>query len=294
MPVIFNEREFLQLTPHQQVVIIKMYPAFILRLPKALKKFDSLDPESYLYHLKKTALMQDGYLFIHFEEKGLSVDEKLANIALLSYPELIKEPDFEPYLTEENVKKVILQNPALIAYIPTSLLNDKMYRFCNTVLRKYIREDEANFRRLPPEVRSFSYSVTNAYSKNVPTNVLELQREAATQNGGKMMYKVVRREPDLLLAFPPEIWRRNLVATAVSIKPEIYLELPEEFREDVLIQFRTYKALQENGKSALIDQYFTPKEMDRAHTKLMALYKRQRSQAHENEEFDIVKEMKNL
>ncbi len=293
MPIVFNEGEFLHLTPQQQVKIIEKYPAFILRLPKALKKFDSLDPKSYLYLLKQTALAKDGYLFIHFEEKGLSVDEKLANIALLSYPELIKESDFEPFLTEENVKKVILQNPALIAYIPSSLLDAKMYRFCNTVLRKYIREDEANFRRLPPEVRSFSFSVTNAYSKNVPTNVLELQREAATQNGGKMMYKVVRREPDLLLAFPPEIWRKNLVATAVTIKPEIYLELPEEYREDVLIQFRTYKSLFENGKGAKIDQYFNAKEMDRAHTKLMALYKRQLRQKHEDEEIDVVKEMKN-
>lgn len=292
MPVVFNEKEFLRLTPKQQIMLIEKYPAFILRLPKELKKFDSLDEKSYLYILKKVALSKDGFLFLRFEEKGLSVNESLANIALLSYPGLIKELEFEPFLTEENVKKAILQNPALIAYIPTSLLDSKMYRFCNTVLRKYIREDENNFRRLPPEVRSFSYSVTNAYTKNVPTNVLELQSEAATQNGGKMMYKVVRREPDLLLAFPPEIWRRNLVATAVTIKPEIFLELPEEYREDVLIQFRTYKSLYENGKGARIDQYFNAKEMDRAHTKLMALYKRQRRQMNEETVVDAVEEIK--
>ncbi len=291
MPVVFDDKKFMALTPHKQREVIAKYPAYILRLPKLLKNNDSLNEESYVYDLKKLALAKDGFLFVHFEKNGLSVNESLANIALVSYPEIIKEQAVYPYLTEENIKKAVIKNPALVASIPNEFMTNSMYKFCNRVLRNYIREDEANFRLLPPEVRSFSFSVTNAYTRNVPTNVLELQQEAATQNGGKMMYKIVRREPKLLLAFAPEIWKRNLVATAVTIMPEIYKELPEEYRGDQLIQFRTYKALQETGKSAYIDQYFTVKEMDRAHTKLMALYKRQSKLRAEEETIDAIDEI---
>lgn len=291
MPVVFDDKKFMALTPHKQREVIAKYPAYILRLPKLLKQNDSLSEDSYVYELKKVALAKDGFLFVHFEKNGLSVNEKLANIALIAYPELIKEEAVYPYLTEENIKKAVLRKPELVASIPNEFMTQNMYKFCNRVLRNYIREDEANFRLLPPEVRSFSFSVTNAYTKNVPTNVLELQQEAATQNGGKMMYKIVRREPGLLLAFAPEVWRRNLVATAVTIMPEIYKELPEEFKQDQLIQFRTYKALQETGKAPFIDQYFTAKEMDRAHTKLMALYKRQRRLKCDEETIDAIDEI---
>lgn len=291
MPVVFNDNKFMALTPHKQREVIQKYPAYILRLPKLLKQNDSLSEDSYVYELKKIALARDGFLFVHFEKNGLSVNESLANIALISYPELIKEEAVYPYLTEENIKKAVLRKPELVASIPNEFMTNSMYKFCNRVLRNYIREDEANFRLLPPEVRSFSFSVTNAYTRNVPTNVLELQQEASTQNGGKMMYKIVRREPNLLLAFAPEVWKRNLVATAVTIMPEIYKELPAEFKEDQLIQFRTYKALQETGKSAYIDQYFSAKEMDRAHKKLMALYKRQRKLKQEEQTIDAVEEI---
>ena len=109
MPVVFNDEKFMALTPHKQREVIEKYPAYILRLPKLLKQNDSLSEDSYVNALKKIALAKDGFLFVHFEKNGLSVDEKLANIALISYPDLIKEEAVYPYLTEVNIKKAIIE-----------------------------------------------------------------------------------------------------------------------------------------------------------------------------------------
>ena len=93
---------------------------------------------NYLYELKKVALAKDGFLFVHFEKNGLRVNENLANIALISYPDLIKEEAVFPYLTEENIKKAVLRKPELVASIPNEFMTQNMYKFCNRVLRNYI------------------------------------------------------------------------------------------------------------------------------------------------------------
>jgi len=267
----FSLDSFDKLTDEQKIEAVKNNPEIILRIARKYKDQDSLDPKSLMYKLKMTAISQPrfGFLLNSFETVGLSFNDRMVFEAIKTYPNLMREID-QKYLTTKNIHLAIKLRPALISYIPDEFMDGNMYQYCNKVLRLYVKKDEERFLSLPETIKSTRYSACNAFTNSSPSRALSFTKEQLKLNGGKIMYKIVRKEPNIILCMMPELLRKNLVLTAVTISPTIYEELPDNFKQDKTVIYRTYRSLKFENNKDKIDEYFDENEQKKAEAKVKA------------------------
>lgn len=279
----FSLNSFDKLTEEEKIEAVKNNPEIILRLARTYKNQDSLNPNSLMYKLKMTAISQPrfGFLLNSFESVGLTFNDKMVLKAISTYPNLMREID-KKYLTKKNIHLAIKLRPALICYIPDEFMDGNMYQYCNKVLRLHVRRDEERFLSLPETIKSTRYSACNAFTNSSPSRALSFTKEQLNLNGGKIMYKIVRKEPNIILCMMPELLRKNLVLTAVTISPTIYEELPDDFKKDQTVIYRTYRSLKFEHNQEKIDEYFDATQQKKAEAKVKAWQTKQAIRARYN------------
>ena len=263
--------EFDVLDDEGKISYISQYPEKILLFDRNIvkqleqKKFSA---DGVLFRkLKVAAIRNCGELILVFEENGFSVDGLLIRYAFISEPSICKYCKKE-WFTPANIRTVLKADVNNFVYIPKEWfytengIAKKLIKSFQRILRRAILGDPTRYRHLPLEIIYGNYSAftcANAYTdEDREFNALKINEEIWETNGGKLMFKIARKNLDIALKMLNETERETLAVAMLHKDVNIYKKFPESLRENPRVKIKLYTILKDNNLSHLIDDFYKP------------------------------------
>lgn len=267
--MIHLNNEFDLLEENEKIEYIRKYPERILLIDiddvKSIEKGGNLKDLVLLNKLKTVAIQNCGELILYFEENGFSINNALIKKAFKSAPYIGKYCD-KSWLTEKNLHYMIRDDLNNYDYIPSEWLDNespkskRMIKYLQKNIRARILENPAKYKDLPSTLttkKHSNFTSLNAYTDgNMEYNVLKVHPNIWESNGGKILFKIARKNVDLALKLLSITQRRTLAIALLDININAYDKFPESLKFQKKVRLKLYSILRGKNDINGIDKYF--------------------------------------
>ena len=190
------------------------------------------------------------------------------DLAFKQNPDLIRNVE-EYELTPKRISIAIRHNVNNINYVPEdwfnydSSVNKGNLRVAQKSIRKTVLKDEKVYRYLSPRIvngKYSAYTALNAYSNNNEFNTLKVNPDIWESNGGKIMFKIMRKNMDIGMKILDETWRKTLAIAILDKDPSMFENFPAIIKWDKKVRSKLYRVLRDKN-SEKVRKYFNEEEI---------------------------------